>query len=209
MAKLCRAFALALVLTSALACTSNNGNNAVVSNAVVEREPGQQEEPKKLQEKAEAAQWKWSDYENNLLHCALHNLTGYEVRITRPKGAEMEWEPFRVSILDGNAEVYAFRGHSETVFTQLGDVIYVAELRPIRTGCSVVAFDLKARRELWKCHLNGNPPNAHSMYRHQVNITHEDGVVVVYGKESNGRYIEYVDARSGKIVGHKKLPPEP
>jgi hypothetical protein len=197
------AFVLAFVLTTASACSRNYGGYAVV-----DQEPIGPEDVRNLQDKADTAKWEWSDYDNSLLHCALHNVTAYEVRISRPKVTEHEWEPFRISIFDGATEIYTFRGHSETVFTQIGDVIYVADLSPIATGCSVIAYDLKNRKQLWKCRLKGNPPEFHSRYRHQVNITNDDGVVVVYGKEDNGRYIEYLDARAGKTIGHKQLPPK-
>jgi hypothetical protein len=162
-----------------------------------------------LQEKADAAEWKWSDYDNSLLHCALHNLQNYELRITRPAKSDA-WNDrvFRIAIFDGVTEVYSSQGHSETVFTQIGDVVFLAHLNPMCTGCAVEAFDLKQRKQLWMSRLIGNPPQVHSKYRHQVNIMNENGVVVVYGKEDEGRYIEYLDARTGKTVGHKKLPPE-
>jgi hypothetical protein len=161
------------------------------------------------QKKADAAEWRWSDQEASLHYSTLHQIKGYEVRIIRPADSKRPWDPLTVRIVDKDAEVCSFSAHSETVFTQRGDVLYVAHFSPIATGCSVVAYDLKARKELWKCHLKGNPPPGHSEYRHQVNITADGDAVLVYGKESNGRYIEYVDAETGKTVGHKKLPPLP
>ncbi len=56
--------------------------------------------------------------------------------------------------------------------------------------------------------LKGLPLAAHSQYRNQVILERDGDLVVVYGKESNGRYIEFLDARTGKTVGHKKLPRE-
>ena len=159
------------------------------------------------QQKADTAQWEWSDHYANLLYCVAHHLEDYEVRVVRPTGATWARKPFRIEVLDNGVEACSFRGHDETVFTQIGDVLYVADFSPIATGCSLVAFDLKGRKQLWKCQLKGNPPLMHSRYRHQVNITTDGHVIVVYGKESNGRYIEYVDTKTGKTVGHKKLPP--
>jgi hypothetical protein len=166
------------------------------------------EESLPLQQKAEAAEWRWSEHETNLLHCVRNQLKGYEIQAVRAEKDKDSLEPFTVRILDKGQEIYSFRAHGETVFTNTADVIFVAKFSPIATGCTVLAYDLKERKELWKCELKGNPPGGHSVYHHQVNITTDGGAVLVYGKESNGRYIEYVDAQTGMTVGHKKFPPE-
>lgn len=164
--------------------------------------------PSPYQKKADASEWRWSDDEAKLLYCVRHQLKGYEVQIVRSENYETGWAPFMVHITAKGQEVCSFRAHDETVFTQHGDAVFVADFCPIATGCTVVAYDLRARKELWRCELRGNPPKWHSMYRHQVSISVDGGAVLVYGNESNGRYIEYVDAKTGKTVGHKKLPPE-
>jgi hypothetical protein len=155
------------------------------------------------------SEWRWSENEASLQYCARNQLKKYEVQVVRPANYENSWEPFIVRIVDKGQEIYSFPAHSETVFTQEWDVVYVADFSPIASGCTVVAYDLKERKELWRCPLKGNPPQAHSEYRHQVNITTRPGAVVIYGKESNGRYIEFVDMHAGKTIEHKKLPPEP
>jgi hypothetical protein len=161
------------------------------------------------QHEAEASEWRWSEHEASLIYSVQHELQRYEVQVVRTENNEHSWEPLTVRILDKGQEIYSFRAHDETVFTQLGDVIFVADFSPIATGCTVVAYDLKERKDLWKCFLKGNPPKIHSEYRHQVNITTRGGAVLIYGKESNGRYIEFVDAQAGRTIGHKKLSPEP
>jgi hypothetical protein len=149
------------------------------------------------QEKADAAVWKWNPDLASVGHSA-KQVKGYEVRITGP----------RIAVVDGDKEVCSFNGHPETVFTTVADVLCVADFHPISTGCELVAYDLKSGKQLWKCELRGIGPTSHSKYRNQVNLASEDGMVVVYGNESNGRYIEFVDVRLGKTVGHKRLPPE-
>jgi hypothetical protein len=162
-----------------------------------------------LQQKADATEWSWIVDGDNLLHCVARELKGYEVRVIRRENTQdIVEEPFIVQIFDNDEEVHSFRAHSNTVFTQIGDVIFVAKFSPFATGCTVVAHDLKRRKQLWECKLRGNPPPGHSKYHNRVIILSSGGAVIVYGKESNGRYIEYVDAETGKTVGHKKLPPE-
>jgi hypothetical protein len=161
------------------------------------------------QKKADAAEWKWSDDHASLRHCVQSQLRGYEAEVYSPKGREWWEPPFEVDVTARGKLVCCFRAHDATVFTQLGDVLYVADFSPICTGCSLEAYDLKGRKLLWRCRLKGNPPPGHSKYHHRVNITTQEGMVVVYGNEDNGRYIEYVDPRTGATVGHKKFPPEP
>jgi hypothetical protein len=170
--------------------------------------PREEELTGPYQKKADAAEWRWSDHEASLLHSTQH-IKGYEVQIIWPADKKGPWEPFSVRIVDNGVEVCSFSAHAGTVFKQRGDALYVAHYSPIATGCSVVAYDLKARKELWKCHLRCNPPDVHSEYWHRVNITTDGDAILIYGSEANGRYIEYVDAETGKTVGHKKLPPLP
>ena len=83
-------------------------------------------------------------------------------------------------------------------------MLYLAEFSSLRTSCSIVAYDFKAKKELWKTDLKGIGPVVHSKYRNEVTITTAgDDAIFVMGNESRGRYIEYVDLKSGKTVGHK------
>jgi hypothetical protein len=161
------------------------------------------------QQKAELAAWRWSESENSIMFCVANRLNQYDVKVVR-MAAPASWiDALRLEIWDKNVQLAAFNAHFESVFAAKGDVVYFAKLVPMAAGCEVIAFDLKEKRELWKCYLRGNPPRSHSKYRHQVTIDFEDGVVVVHGKESNGRYIEYIDPTSGTTIGHRKLLREP
>jgi hypothetical protein len=173
------------------------------------RTPAADKVTREWQKKADAAEWEWSDHRASLRECVKSQLQSYEAEVYSPKGREWWEPPLEVDVTAKGKLVCCFRAHEATVFTQLGDVLYVADFSPIQTGCSVEAYDLKGRKQLWRCRLKGNPPAEHSKYRNRVNITTEGGMVVVYGKEDNGRYIEYVDPRTGVTVGHKKFPPEP
>jgi hypothetical protein len=155
--------------------------------------------------KVRTARWTWSEREAPFFDCVASYLTDYDVRITRAAGGRYRYQ---VTVFDGKVEVCSFPAHLDTVFVQVGDVLFVTDFSPTRMGCAVVAFDLKKRKELWRTELNGNPPGFHSEYRHQVNIADDGGLIVVYGKESHGRYIEFLDPKTGKIVSARKLPPE-
>jgi hypothetical protein len=165
-----------------------------------------------LQKKAATAEWRWPEDKVSLSKCASsYPRDGYNVEII-PNTNEDDWHDwhnkFIVRVLEQHSGkvAYSFKAHAKTVFVQIGDVIYWADYVPNATGCSIVACDLKKQLH-WTCQLLGNPPLWHSQYLNQVNIAQDGDLIVVYGKESNGRYIEYVDTKSGKTVGHKSLPP--
>jgi hypothetical protein len=69
-----------------------------------------------------------------------------------------------------------------------------------------VAWDLKAKKQLWKTNLKGLGGIIHFQYHNAVNLDLDGQAVRVRGKESAGRYIEYVDRKTGKTVGHKVYP---
>jgi hypothetical protein len=140
------------------------------------------------QRKAEATSWRWSKERTTFEYCVKHNLHGHPV-------SEVNAAPPASNSLRGAA-----------VFVQVGDVVYLACCCPLATGCTVVAYDLKERKQLWECALRGIGPTWHSKYWNHVNIEVDGDVILVFGAEANGRYIEYVDAKRGETIGHKKLP---
>jgi len=87
---------------------------------------------------------------------------------------------------------------------ELDDVQYRAHFNPISTGCTVVAFDRQANKQLWETELKGIGPVGHSKYRNEVRMgVLDDDTLVVYGDEAYGKYIEILDRKTGKTVGHK------
>lgn len=55
--------------------------------------------------------------------------------------------------------------------------------------------------------ITGIGPAVHSAYSNEVTIGITSGkAIVVTGKEAFGRYIEYVDAETGKTLGNKVFP---
>ena len=158
------------------------------------------------QQQADRTEWLWEPEEANLLFCVRRDFQDYQAEIICPKKTRDGFlnESLTVRLTDDGKEVYSFKAHDETVFTRRGDVLYLAEFSSLRTGCSIVAYDFKAKKELWKTDLKGIGPVAHSKYRNEVTIaTAGDDAIFVTGRESGGRYIEYVDMKSGKTVGHK------
>lgn len=144
---------------------------------------------------------KWDPPADDFQRCLAHQLTDYTVEMTRAKGSH--WEVI-LRVTDSGKEVYSWKGHLSTVFFERDGVLYHADFSQMSTGCAVVAFDLKAKKQLWRTDLKGVGPVDHSKYRNEVRMGLLDAdAVVVYGHESDGKYVEILDLKTGKTVGHK------
>lgn len=153
---------------------------------------------------ADAAKWQWSDEHATLAWSIKHFPDTYRLDVIPGK------RPFDDSTVriftKGDKLIHTLPAHFATVFVVKDKVLYCAAFHPNVSGCSLVAFDLAARKQLWKTHLKGLGPISHSKYYNRVTLDLEGTALRVYGKEFAGRYVEYVDRKSGKAVGHKKFP---
>ena len=154
------------------------------------------------QKMADQAPWQWSDERATA--------EGAAKRLTGRYGADVEphdtWGGAVLRVVKDGAVVHFFDGHQRTVFAVRDDILYYADFHPSSSGCAVVAFDLRKKTQLWKTHLKGLGGVDHSKYHNAVNLDLEKSAVCVRGKESFGNYIEFVDLRTGKTVGHKVYP---
>jgi hypothetical protein len=153
-----------------------------------------------FQAKADGAKWRWEPEHASVLYSLMRASTDYTVEVIRKKNTIGD---LTIRVLDDGKVLHAFDGHRGTVFATEGGVLYYAEFSPIATGCTVVAVDLKAGKQLWKTRLKGMGPLGHTEYTNSVTLEVEDGAVQIKGKEAGGDYLEYVDLRTGKTVGHR------
>jgi hypothetical protein len=150
---------------------------------------------------ADAAPWEWKANEATLAFCLTRHRGDNVTTTERPGGFGGVDLVFRA----GRKDVLTVIGHRGTVFVagETGTIFY-ADFGPISSGCALVAFDLGMRKQLWKCQLKGLGPIDHTKYRNEVRLdVLPDGTLRVYGHESAGDYVEYVDGKTGKTVGHK------
>jgi len=154
------------------------------------------------QKKADEAPWQWSDERATLQGAAKHLAPRYVAEV----GPRDDACGVIIRILKDGAVVHFFPGHHRTAFAVRDDILYYADLDPICSGCAVVAHDMRKHKRLWRVQLKGLGPVKHSKYRNAVNISLERDAVCVRGHESAGNYIEFVDLRTGKTVGHKVYP---
>lgn len=156
---------------------------------------------KDFQQLADNAAWEWKADEATVLHSLLQSRCDFQIELIRPKGTF--GSDLLIRFTDGDKQVHSLRGTASTVFAVHENVLYLAEFQPHASGCSVVAFDLKAQKQLWKTPLKGLGPISHFRYVNRVALQLEDGAVRVRGFESAGKYIEYLDMKNGKTVGHR------
>jgi hypothetical protein len=155
------------------------------------------------QKKADEAAWEWAADKASAAYCCKNNQGNYRV--------EMSINPDflgEVSLYfsEGEKEVHVQPAHAGTVFAVKGTVLYYAEFHRMTSGCALVAYDLVAKKRLWKTDLEGLGPISHSKYFNAVTLDLDEDALCVRGKESAGNYIEYVDRKTGKTVGHKVFP---
>ena len=92
----------------------------------------------------------------------------------------------------------------DAALARQGDTVYLARFSDIATGCEVRAFRADTGRELWRTRLSGVGPIAHSEYLNHVQIRVVDGRPVVFGWESAGRYVEILDAETGRTLSNRR-----
>ncbi len=133
----------------------------------------------------------------------------YQVEIIKEKDPKDGWG-LKIRFTDGEKEIHSWLGHSLSIFTHdAGDIIFYADFHPRRTGCEIVAYDLKNQKLLWRTKLRALGDIFHGKYFNRVNMSWEPhGLLVIYGEESAGRYIELVDSKSGNTVANRVLSSE-
>jgi hypothetical protein len=158
------------------------------------------------QKQADAAAWDWHADRASLKQSFLNYQGEYQLELIRPQG---RIGVFLIRFSKDGRPVYSWEGHYASVFVVRGNVLYRTEFHPSSSGCGLIAYDLAAGKELWKTHLKGLGPIEHTEYHNLVTLDlPRDDVLRVFGNEAAGRYVEYIDARSGKTVGHKVFPKE-
>jgi hypothetical protein len=151
---------------------------------------------------ADSTAWSWSAERASVGDSFLKFPNTYGIELIRKKN---KYGEITIRILDDGKELVAWEGHHRSVFALQGDVLVYAAFHPSSSGCALVAFDLKAQKQLWKTSLKGLGPIDHFRYSNSVNLDIiNNDAVQVFGSESAGQYLEIVDLKTGKTVGHQK-----
>lgn len=150
--------------------------------------------------------WAWSAKQANMLYSLGRASSPFDIVTIRPHD-----KPgiYHFKIMDGEREVYAWWGHTNSVFVVKDDRLFYVDFAISMPGGKVVAVDLKAGKELWKSQLRAvELRGGHSIYSNSLNIDSSGDFVSVFGNEGAGRYFEVKDAKTGQTVGHKVFPVE-
>lgn len=173
----------------------------VVSAGLMHAAPVPKKPKVDYQKLADETEWKYVTF--SFKETLATELKGYEVTEEQAVDGSRD---LVIHISDDKKELLlAWKTHGGTEsFAQRNGVFYYTDHSPYSSGCSVVAFDLDAKKQLWKTELKGLGPIDHSKYRNAVRLeVLDDETLRVFGKESSGRYVEIVDRGTGKTVGHK------
>jgi hypothetical protein len=172
---------------------------AVLSAGLIAGAPAPKDKAAAFQKKADEAAWDWNDEQATLAYSARRCKLEVKAEISDFRGAT-------VTVRAGDDQVVSFEGHSGTPFVVQGLTLYYADYHQMSTGCAVVAMDLKTGKQLWRTTLKGLGPVKHFKYYNAVALDVDDGALRVVGKESQGRYIEFVDRETGTTLGNKVFP---
>jgi hypothetical protein len=157
----------------------------------------------KYQKLADEMAWEWPKERANLRYCVDHYKGTFEIGF-EPPGPEGVDRESLVKFKDPEGKrFFSVLAHDGTVFVESKNVLYYTKFRPRRSGCTLIAYDLQASKELWKADLKGLGPISHSKYRNAVILDIKEGALRVLGNESSGKYVEFVDMKTGKTVGHR------
>ena len=160
----------------------------------------------KYQDLADEMVWDWPKDKAHLKYCCEHYKGAFELE----NEEEGEGRETLVTFKDKEGKkVFSFLAHNQTVFVESNNIVYYANYTPHSTGCTLIAYDLKAGKELWKTGLKGLGRIAHFQYHNAVALDIKEGALRILGNEAAGQYVEFVDMKTGKTVGHKVFKKDP
>jgi hypothetical protein len=173
----------------------------LVLNLLAAPAPNLDELKERYQRKADEVVWRWDEDKAHVGASVARYRGGYDLEFkwNAPERASEATIRFRKE----GREVFTLKGHRRTQFAQQGSVLYYVDFEPNTTGCVVIAYDLEWGKQLWKTNLKGLGPISHKEYRNAVMLEVNREVVTVWGEECLGRYLEFVDVKTGTTVGHR------
>lgn len=157
------------------------------------------------QEKIEKYDWSWDDQKVGPLNCAFRSNGDLRFRITTYPSTRHRLD---IAVLRNDISVFNWQGHYASVFCVATDRMYFADWSTSTSGGKVVAVDLVSGQEIWRKPLKALGDIQHSSYQTLFNIEVNENIVVVWGNESQGRYVEFKNSQTGETIGHKIFPKE-
>ena len=164
--------------------------------------PAPEEKKIDYQKMADKEAWKWDARRATAQESEKRYKGDYDLELeTAPK--EGGQDNVVIRFLENKKEVFSISGHHQTVFVEHQGIVYYADYNRISSGCAVVAYDLRNKKQLWRSNLKGLERIQDHDHENAVFLELKDGALHVLGKECAGKYVEYVELESGKTVGHR------
>ncbi len=141
----------------------------------------------------------------NLLEYIVQESGHYDFLIVR-KPNDLHWQ-LKIKVQQDGTDLYVWEAYPQSAYQISRGVIYYTHFSPIASGMTLTAYDLQNKKELWRNELIGMGPISHSRYWNSgahLSFT-EDTLIEVVGKESAGKYIEYVDPSTGKTLVNRSI----
>ncbi|MCB9712914.1 MAG: PQQ-like beta-propeller repeat protein [Myxococcales bacterium] len=85
-------------------------------------------------------------------------------------------------------------------------VAYLVHACSITSGAEVYAISLRDGTVRWQGPVHGLGPIAHSAYSNDVRLEWRDGVLLVFGDEAMGDYVEAIEPSTGRTLVTKSWP---
>jgi hypothetical protein len=152
------------------------------------------------QKVADEAKWDWQAEKATVLHSVLNFQGDYQIEVVKRPNS---FGDLTVRFTKDGKDALTLKGHYATAFVGKGTILYYTEHDVATTGCALVAFDLAKGKELWKTKLMALGPIAHFGYRNHVALEVVGDAAKVLGNETAGQYVEFVNLKTGKTVGHR------
>lgn len=157
-----------------------------------------------FQEAADRADWRFREDAASPFYSALQCGGPYRIELVRDAAAGANVVRVLFSDKQGR-RLLEFTGHKHTAFAERNGVAFVGHYGTGGMGCEVIAHELASGKQLWRTALKGVGHFAgHFAYSNLVNLAvHDDRVVTVYGRESFGSYVEFLDQKTGRTLGNR------
>jgi hypothetical protein len=156
------------------------------------------------QKVAETAKGDWPARNGDPFLCVGDGRQGYGLRME--VGGDRK-SAVLFTITRSGKDVFSWVGHSHSVFAITNDTLFFADFSPRSEGGTIVAVDLGNGQVRWRSKLMAVGVVQHSGYVNWMTLDVDPNVVIIYGDETGGRYVEFKDRLSGRTVGHKTFPP--
>jgi|GEM_PF-5748164 len=84
--------------------------------------------------------------------------------------------------------------------------LYVVQFCSMATGATLHAIDTRTGKLRWSKPLIGIGPIGHSKYSNDVQLEIRNGMALIYGNESSGKYVEARDLGTGDLLMNRSFP---